>query len=120
MSTELFLPAHLIALCKENADVERLNGAIINQISGPAFTLVEDGKILGCGGIRTAGIGQAWAYFSRDALKDKPRTILQESRAAMNEMIAENRIYRVYADPEAGDDWFKHLGFVKQEKVFVR
>lgn len=120
MSTELFLPEHLIALCKENADVERLNSAIINQISGPAFTLIEDGKILGCGGLRVAGVAQAWAYFSTDALKDKPKTILKESRAAVNEMIAENRIYRVYADPDADDSWFEHLGFVKQEKVFVR
>ena len=121
MKTELFIPQHLVALCGENADQLRVNAAIVNQVTGPAFTLMTDkDEIVGCGGLRIHGVAQAWGYFSTDALKDMKKTILRESKKAMNELIAENRIFKTYADPEAPDSWFEHMGFVKQEGVFVR
>jgi hypothetical protein len=121
MKTELFIPHHLVTLCGENADQELVSSAIVSQISGPAFTLMTDkNEILGCGGLRIQGVAQAWGYFSKDGLRDMKKTILRKSQAAMNKMIAENRIYKTYADPEAPDSWFRHMGFVKQENVFVR
>ena len=121
MRTELFIPQHLVALAEGKADQNQGNAAIISQIAGPAFTLMtDDGKVLGCGGLRIKGVAQAWAYFSQDALKVHAKSILRETNATMDKMIAENRIFKTYADPEAGDTWFEHIGFVKQEGVFVR
>jgi hypothetical protein len=121
MKTELFIPQHLVALSEGNADLEHGNAAIISQMSGPAFTLMTDkDELLGCGGLRIRGVAQAWGYFSKDALEHKKLSILCQSRRMMNKMIAENRIFKTYADPEAGEVWFKHMGFVKQESVFVR
>ncbi len=100
-----------------------LQGAALNQISGPAFTLMTDEKkpkVLACGGVRIQGLGEAWAIYDKEALKDFPKTLLAASRDALTEMIAEERLIRVFAESSVSDKWLKSLGFVKQENIFVR
>lgn len=102
-----------------------LNQAIVNQISGPAYTLMTDEKkpsILACGGLRMNGIGQAWAMFDQRALVEHGILLARKARLVLDTCIAEERAYRVYAESSEGVDkkWFEHLGFTNSERLFVR
>ena len=48
------------------SDVARLN-----QQTGPAFTAIHKGEVVGCCGVRIDGVGEPWALFSEKA-KEKP------------------------------------------------
>lgn len=97
---------------------------MLNQMAGTAFTLMTDDKseaVLACGGVRSAGIGQMWASFDPDALKDFPKLILRTSKDVINECIIRENIYKLYADASVNKPaWFKHLGFRLCDNVYVR
>jgi len=99
---------------------ENINAGIINQISGPAFALVEDGVVLAAGGVRVAGIGQAWAILGPDAAH-KTKSVVQAARSVLDEAIVGEKLYRVYAEATVDKPaWFKHMGFHQQNNLFVR
>jgi len=99
---------------------DNLNAAILNQVSGPAFTLREHGRILAIGGIRVAGIGQAWAFLTEQA-KRNPKAFLRAARATMTECMATERLYRIYTEATVDKPtFFKHLGFAQQDNLWVR
>lgn len=94
--------------------------ACLNQIAGPAWAVVKGGKVLGAGGIRTQGIGQAWALLGPEA-EHRTLTVLKAARAIMERCIVSERLYRVYAEATVDKPaWFEHLGFHQQDNLFVR
>jgi len=116
---ETFAPEHQVALGGD------ANVAIINQQTGPAMTLMTDERkpeIIGCGGIRIDGIGQAWAQFSPAALKDMPIAIIRQSKQWLHEMMVAHKLYRLYAEASEGVDtgWFKAVHFRPDNRLFVR
>jgi hypothetical protein len=101
-------------------DLSGLTAACLNQISGPAFTLSDGGQILAIGGIRVQGIGQAWALLGPGAEK-RAKTVLRAAREAISHSMTTERLYRVYAEASVDRPaWFKHLGFVQQQNLYVR
>ncbi len=110
-----FLLDHYRAIGGDN-----LNAAIVNRVTGPAFTLFDGREILGMGGIRVQGIGQAWILLMPGAER-RAKTILRYSRAAIEEAMAREKVYRLYAEASVEKPaWFKHLGFVQQNNLYVR
>lgn len=121
MKTRIVPYIYSHALAIQGDDIEQ--GAALNQVTGPAFTVMtdeKDPKVLGCGGIRIQGLGEAWAMYDKEALTDFPKTLLGASQDALTEMIAEERLIRVFAEASGSEKWLEHLGFVKQDNIFVR
>ena len=99
-----------------DGNTDRANIHRLNQQTGPGYTVVEDGKILGCGGIRTQGIGEAWALYSPEA-KDRRRELLEKTRYWMDMMAREERLWRIWSEAPIAPNvnFIKHLGFEKIE-----
>jgi hypothetical protein len=121
MIVEPFTIDHYRALAGEKATQAGLNAACLNQISGPAFTLMDDGKVLAIGGIQVQGIGQAWAMLSEEARpRDVVEAVIPAARAAIERAMAQEKLFRVFAWASVdAPGWFKRLGFVPQQ-LFVR
>lgn len=117
---EPFNYQHYIALC----GVDNVNAAIVSQMTGRAFTLMTDERkphILAMGGIRNDGIGQAWAKFDEKALKDFPKLILETAKGVIEAAIRTENLYKVYAEATVDKPaWFEHLGFHKQNNIWIR
>jgi hypothetical protein len=97
-----------------------VNLAVVCQQCGPAFTLIDGTTVLGIGGVRIQGIGEAWCMPSKEG-KERPRSILENTRDGMTRIIADERLYRVFARETAGHpDWLEHLGFKKQDNRYGR
>jgi len=102
------------------AGEENLSAAIVNAISGPAFTLSDGGQILAIGGVRVQGIGQAWAMLAPGA-EHRAKTIIKTARAVIEESMRQEKLYRLYAEATVDKPaWFKHLGFHQQNNIYVR
>lgn len=93
--------------------------ANLNQSSGPAFSIFEDDELLGCGGVRIYGMGEAWCTFTRYAKTQKKMTILKATRQQLDLIIREHKLWRLFAESEFNSTFLKHLGFEKKD-LFVR
>lgn len=106
------------------SEKDQIAWAKLNEVAGPGFTWMIDGKVLACGGIRTFGVGEAWAVFSPDA-KDKKKEMLRLSKDKFKEMIESLNLWQVFAttkdiSPEQAN-FLEHLGFEKSEcYIYVR
>lgn len=90
----LFEPNHLNHMDIEQA---RLFGVdLYKQISGDAFTLIIDNKIIACGGIEQLwpGVGEAWLIMSEGALK-YPVSVMRRAREIFPKM--NTKYHRVQA-----------------------
>ena len=87
--------------------------------AGPAFTLMEDGEALGCGGLVVEGEqAQAWAFFS-DGLRARPMLLHRTVKRALPALVAHHGLRSVtaesHADFAAGRRWLERLGFHDEE-----
>lgn len=89
----------------------------VNKASGPAITAVLGDEILMCGGIRIAGIGEAWSAYSERARRHYQKTLLEVTRKYMKKIVDENKLWRLVAsakdDVDSSPEFLKHLGFVR-------
>jgi hypothetical protein len=105
-------------------DKELIAWAKLNEVAGPGFTWFADEKVMGCGGIRTAGIGEAWAVFSPE-VKSCKKDLLILTRENFKHIIEQLNLWQVFAttkdiSPEQSN-FLEHLGFVKREcYVYIR
>ncbi len=109
-----------LQLLTEPADIAF---AKLNEVAGPGFTGMKDGKVLGCGGIRTFGVGSAWAVFSPEA-KGTKKDLLRLTRDNFNEIIESLKLWQVFAttkdiSPQQAN-FLEHLGFEKSECYVYR
>ena len=100
------------------AGKEKSSVAIANMTTGPAYSIFKKGKLIGCGGLRIDGIGEAWALFDEGALETCRKTILRVTKEQMELMMREHEVWRLYADTELRT-WMRHLDFSKRQ-IFVR
>ena len=82
------------------------------QESGPGYTVILAGHIIGAAGISVErpGIGEAWTYFTRVLVREYPLTMHKLVRKLLNEHAA--NLEEVYAAciPE-NEKWLVALGF---------
>jgi hypothetical protein len=104
----------------ELAGPEKAAVGMVNQMSGPAFTLRDGQQILAVGGVRITGIGEAWAMLSEAGLR-KPKTVLKTARSVLEGAMIAERLICVYADPSVDKPaWFEHLGFTYKQGIYAR
>ena len=109
-------PKDAIAICGDETKWPQAN---LNQSSGPAFSLFEDGTLLGCGGVRVYGVGEPWCMFTKEARTNKKTTILKATKQQLDIMCREHKLWRLFAETTVSESFLEHLGFKKQE-LFVR
>lgn len=104
-------------------DPDEIAWAKLNEVAGPGFTGMFDGKVLGCGGIRIYGVGEAWAIFSPEA-KERKKELLRQVRSKFKEMIKTANLWQIIATtrnltPQQAN-FLEHLGFEKSECYIYR
>jgi hypothetical protein len=109
-------PDDAIAICGDESKRQYAN---LNQSAGPAYSLFLGSKLLGCGGVRIYGIGEAWCMFTDDAIKNNKKTILRASQEQMEIMVRENKLWRLFAETKVNENFLEHLGF-KKATILVR
>jgi RimJ/RimL family protein N-acetyltransferase len=93
-------------------------------LRGCAFTGLIDGKVVGCAGVRPlwAGVGEAWAVFSLDAL-DRPFALFRAAARGMATIEDRQGLRRIQATCHAnhpeGARFLEALGF-RREGVLRR
>ena len=87
----------------------------LNQQTGPCYTAVHKGKIVGCCGVRIDGIGESWASFNEKARKDLKLSMLKQTRIYLDKIMREHTLYRCWSEsptPE-NENFIEHMGFRK-------
>jgi len=102
--------------CKITGNNDMIDAARLNQIAGPCYTAIQGGKILGCGGVRVSGVGEAWALYSEEA-KETKLSLLKETRNWLGVIIRNHALQRIWSEcPELQNERFiqcKQLQFRK-------
>jgi len=99
-------------------DRTRTDSANFNQVSGPAFTILDNnGNPIACGGLRIKGIAEAWFQINKE--KKQLVYIMKKCREKLNAMQREEKICQMFAMSDNSENWLEHLGF-KKEDIFVR
>ncbi len=93
---------------------EKVDVARFNQIAGPCFTAVQGKEILGCGGVRFEGVGEAWSLYS-DKAKEMKLSLLKHTRIWLDIIMRKEGLHRIWSecpDPP-NENFIKHLQFRK-------
>ncbi len=93
---------------------DMIDAARLNQTAGPCYTAIQGKKVLGCGGVRIIGVGEAWSLYSEEA-KKKKLTLLKETRAWLEAIMRNHAMQRIWSecpDPP-NENFIKHLQFRK-------
>jgi hypothetical protein len=121
---------HVIELIKQGVrDSDRFIGigdihktfAEIHERQGIGFTLVGNGRIVGCGGVEIAGeIGMAWLLFS-SALFSYRKTALRVVKTTLDGIIEQEHLTTILAMVAQSDTkaqrWAQTLHFEFQPSV---
>jgi hypothetical protein len=94
----------------------------VNQTSGPAITVVLDGEILLCGGLRIYGLGEAWLACSQNAREHHKKSIFEISKEYIEKFATEKNIWRLVTSAKEGmpqsPEFIKRLGFIETNPGF--
>ncbi len=93
---------------------DMIDAARLNQTAGPCYTAIQGKKVLGCGGVRILGVGEAWALNSEKA-KGMKLSLLRETREWLETIIRNHAMQRIWSecpDPP-NENFIKHLQFRK-------
>ena len=111
-----FEPAHLADLDPPVFDRRQMQRfAAAYRPAGPAFTLMAEGRALGCAGLLVEGDeGRAWAFLS-EALRRCPLLLHRTVKRALPALIDHYDLRQVtaeaHADFAAARRWLERLGF---------
>jgi len=93
-----------------NSDVMAAN-ARLNQVAGPAQSIYLDGNLVGCGGVRIAGVGEVWACYAPEAF-EHIWDVFSKSRETIDNMAREQHLWRMWSEMSVQND--RHRAFLKR------
>ena len=118
----------LLLIMEQNADIypefaalsdeQKRAAANLNILAGTAESFFEDGRLVGVGGIRYTGIGEAWLITPPD-IRGRGLSLLREARRVFTETCDERCLRRCYAESKISDNFLKHIGFKSHPKGFI-
>ena len=109
IETKMFQPEDMLRI-RGDTEVVGAN-ARLNQVAGPAHSIFIDDKLVACGGVRIAGVGEAWACYSPEVL-EHVWDVFKHTKANMEQVVREQNLWRVWAEMSVQDD--KHRAFLKR------
>jgi len=98
--------------------------ALAYSFKGQAYTIKDNGRVVGCAGIVELwpGVGEAWTVLSKD-LKGNPFFLHRKTYRIMRNLINKFKYHRLQAIVCPGDSiatkWIERLGF-KKESIMKR
>jgi len=93
--------------------------ANINTRTGTAISYFEDGKLVGMGGIRYLGLGEAWMITPPEIREHRGLSLFKAAKFNFEKQRDELKLWRVFAETKISDNFLKHLDFVKLDRGFV-
>ena len=119
----------LLLLMEQNASIyhefaaleaeQKRQVANLNILTGTAESFFEDGRLVGVGGIRYVGLGDAWLITPPD-IRNRGLSLLREARRVFTETCDEHNLRRVVATSKISETFLKHLGFMEPDnKILV-
>ncbi len=86
-----------------------------------------NGKLVGVGGIRYKGVGEAWMITPRDIQSHPDHTrrqaqfldLLDVTKTNMQRMADENDLWQLYATGTLSTKFLEQIGFKRQDKTLV-
>jgi len=109
IKTKMFQPEDMLRISGDT-EVMAAN-ARLNQVAGPAHSVFIDDKLVACGGVRIAGVGEAWACYSPEVL-EHIWDVFKHTRANMEQAVREQHLWRLYAEMSVQDK--RHRLFLKR------
>jgi hypothetical protein len=102
------------ALAMEGSN-ELSNAYRLNQQTGPCYTAVHKGEIVGCCGVRIDGIGEVWASYSEKAKKDLKLSMLKQTKIYLDKIMREHALYRLWSESpiDKNCNFIEHMNFHK-------
>ena len=93
--------------------------ANINIIAGEAKSFFEDGRLVGIGGIRHIGLGEAWLITLPEIREKRSFSLLRKTKEVFASIRDKHNLWRVFATSKISETFLRHLGFKEQEKVLT-
>lgn len=91
--------------------------AHLNICTGTAETFFDDdNEMIGVGGIRFVGIGEAWMITL--PTKRKP-FLLRQAAETFNRIKDDKNLWRIFAESRVNEHFLRHLGFKKQDGMHI-
>ena len=93
--------------------------ANVNIVTGEAKSFFDDGILIGIGGIRHIGLGEAWMITPPKTREEKSLWLLRETRNTFTKIRDENNLWRVFATSKISENFLRHLDFKEQKGVLI-
>lgn len=93
--------------------------AWVNVESGTADAYIENGELVGVGGIRFVGIGEGWLITSPGMRKDRKFTLLKEAKKSFIATRDRLNLWRIFATSKISQNFLKHLGFESENTTHI-
>ena len=103
----------------ELPDEQKRYLANVNIATGTAQSFFEEGKLVAVGGIRYAGVGEAWLITPPQVRENRGLSLLKETRKMFIETRNEHNLWRVFAESKISETFLKHLDFKPHPQGFV-
>ena len=87
----------------------------LNQQTGPCWTAVHEGEIVGCCGVRIDGVAEVWANYSQKAKNDLKLSMLKKTQLYLDKVMRDHALYRLWSESpiDKNCNFIEHLGFRK-------
>jgi len=92
--------------------------AELNITTGSAQSYFEDDVLIGVGGIRFVGVGEAWMITRPETRSKKALTLFKTVQKLLAKTIEDNNLWRVFAASKISENFLKHLGFKAEPETF--
>lgn len=93
--------------------------AKVNMATGTHHAYLEKEKVVGIGGIRHIGIGEAWLVTPPDIRDERKLSLLRIARNSFEMQRDTLDLWRIFATADISETFLTHLGFHKQPNTLV-
>ena len=93
--------------------------ANVNIITGTAESFYENGRLVGVGGIRHIGVGEAWMITPPDVRGKRSLSLFRKTKETFTKTRDDLNLWRCFAESKISDNFLNHLGFEPNPKGLV-
>lgn len=93
--------------------------ANVNIITGTAQSFFDNGRLVGVGGIRYVGLGEAWMITPPKIREKDGLVLVKEAQETFIKMRDDKNLWRVFAEDTISETFLKRLGFKEYTNGFV-
>ncbi len=138
ISSKIMETSEFLKIMAENAsdfsefaalsDTLKQKVAEVNILTGCAEAFYDGhGKLVGVGGIRYKGVGEAWMVTPREIQSHPDHTrrqaqfldLLTVTKDAMQRMADDNELWQLYATGTLSTKFLEQIGFKRQDKTLI-